>query len=43
VYWSGSPIRPDFDKAVLVTAVFFVVAMWIFPEASGKKGGVKKR
>jgi hypothetical protein len=43
VYWSGSPIRPDFDKAVLVTAVFFVVAMWIFPEAGGKKGGIKKR
>jgi hypothetical protein len=43
VYWCGSPIRPDFDKAVLVTAVFFVVAMWIFPEAGGKKGGIKKR
>jgi len=43
VFWSGSPIRPDFDKAVLLTAVFFVVAMWIFPEAGGKKGGVKKR
>lgn len=43
VFWSGSPIRPDFDKVVLVTAVFFVVAMWIFPEAGAKKGGVKKR
>ena len=43
VTWSGSPIRPDFDKAVLVTAVFFVVAMWIFPEAGGKKGGSKGR
>jgi hypothetical protein len=42
VFWSGSPIRPDFDKFVLLTAVFFVVAMWIFPEAGGKKGGVKK-
>jgi hypothetical protein len=42
VYWSGSPIRPEFDKAVLITAVFFVVAMWIFPEAGGKKGGVRK-
>ncbi|MFZ3357592.1 MAG: hypothetical protein WCA56_21415 [Xanthobacteraceae bacterium] len=41
VWWSGSPIRPDFDKFVLFTAVFFVVAMWIFPEAGGKKGGNK--
>ena len=36
-FWSGSPIRPEFDKFVLF-AVFFVVAMWIFPEAGGKKG-----
>jgi hypothetical protein len=42
-FWSGSPVRPDFDKFVLFTAAFFVVAMWIFPEAGGKKGGVKKR
>jgi hypothetical protein len=40
-FWSGSPIRPDFDKFVLFTAVFFVAAMWIFPEAGGKKG-IKK-
>jgi hypothetical protein len=38
VLWSGSPIRPDLDKFVLFTAAFFVVAMWIFPEAGGKKG-----
>ena len=43
VWWSGSPIRPDFDKFVLFVAVFFVVAMWIFPEAGVKKGDVKKR
>jgi hypothetical protein len=43
VYWGGSPIQPAFDKFVLLTAVFFVVAMWIFPEAGGKKGGVRKR
>jgi hypothetical protein len=41
-FWSGSPVRPEFAKAVLATAVFFVVAMWIFPEAGGKKGGAKK-
>ncbi len=43
VYWSGSPIRPDFDKFVLFIAVFFIVAMWIFPEAGVKKGIIKKR
>ena len=43
VWWNGSPIQPSFDKAVLLTAVFFVVAMWIFPEAGGKKRGGEKR
>jgi hypothetical protein len=43
VWWSGSPIQPAFNKAVLLTAVFFVVAMWIFPEAGGKKRGGGKR
>ncbi|MFZ1923627.1 MAG: hypothetical protein WAU57_18560 [Xanthobacteraceae bacterium] len=42
-FWHGSPVRPDFDHVVLATAVFFVVAMWIFPEAGGKKGGIKKQ
>ena len=41
-YWSGSPIRPDFATFVVVTAIFMVVAMWIFPEAGVKKGDVKK-
>ena len=36
-YWSGSPIRPQFATLVLGTAAFMVVAMWIFPEAGGKK------
>ena len=40
-FWSGSPVRPEFGKFVVFTAVFFVVAMWIFPEAGGRKG-VKK-
>jgi hypothetical protein len=26
----------------MITAFFFVVAMWVFPEAGGKKGGTKK-
>ena len=41
-YWSGSPIRPGFSTLIMVTAVFMVVAMWIFPEARVKKGGLRK-
>jgi hypothetical protein len=41
-YWSGSPIRPDFSTYIMVTAVFMVVAMWIFPEAGVKKGDKSK-
>lgn len=36
-YWSGSPVRPDYGNFVMATAVFMVVAMWIFPEAGAKK------
>jgi hypothetical protein len=36
-YWRGSPIRPDFSTYIMVTALFMVVAMWIFPEAGVKK------
>lgn len=36
-YWSASPIRHDFSTFVIVTAVFMVVSMWIFPEAGAKK------
>ena len=41
-WWSGSPIRPGFSTYIMITAVFMVVAMWIFPEAGVKKGDVKK-
>jgi hypothetical protein len=41
-YWSGSPIRPGFSTYVMVTAAFMVAAMWIFPEAGGKKRDVTK-
>jgi len=41
-FWSGSPIRADFSTYVIVTAVFMILAMWIFPEAGVKKGDVKK-
>ena len=36
-YWSASPIRPEFSTYVMATAVFMVIAMWIFPEAGVKK------
>jgi membrane protein YdbS with pleckstrin-like domain len=41
-YWRGSPIRPDFSTYIMVTALFMVVAMWVFPEAGVKKGDLKK-
>jgi hypothetical protein len=41
-YWSGSPVRPEFSTFVMVTAVFMVAAMWVFPEAGVKKGDLKK-
>ena len=40
--WSGSPVRPDFNRLTLFVAIFFVVAMWIFREAGVKKGTIKK-
>jgi membrane protein YdbS with pleckstrin-like domain len=36
-YWHGSPVRPEFGTYLMVTAVFMVIAMWIFPEAGAKK------
>jgi membrane protein YdbS with pleckstrin-like domain len=41
-YWHGSPVRADFSTYVMLTAVFMVVAMWVFPEAGVKKGDIKK-
>jgi membrane protein YdbS with pleckstrin-like domain len=40
-YWHGSPIRPEFSTFVIITAVFMVVSMWVFPEAGVKKGDLK--
>jgi membrane protein YdbS with pleckstrin-like domain len=40
-YWSHSPIRHEFGTFVLVTAAFMIIAMWIFPEAVGKKPSAK--
>ncbi len=36
-FWRGSPIRPDFSIFVVIVAVLMVAAMWVFPEATGKK------
>ena len=41
-YWSGSPIRPEFANYILITAALMVIAMWVFPEAVGKKDVPKR-
>jgi hypothetical protein len=41
-YWGGSPVRPELATFLMVTAVFTVAAMWVFPEAGVKKGDLKK-
>ena len=40
-YWSGSPVRPGLSTFLMVTALFMVTAMWVFPEAGVKKGDLK--
>ncbi|HXX26267.1 MAG TPA: hypothetical protein VEJ40_06380 [Pseudolabrys sp.] len=40
-YWHRSPIRPEYGTFVIGTALFMVAAMWIFPEAGGKKRAPK--
>jgi hypothetical protein len=41
-YWSGSPVRHDLSTFLMLTAVFMVAAMWVFPEAGVKKSDLKK-
>ena len=41
-YWNKSPVHHDLATIVMITAVFMVIAMWIFPEAGVKKGDIKK-
>jgi hypothetical protein len=41
-YWSGSPIRHDFSSFVVLTAIFMIAAMWVFPEAGVKRGNLKR-
>jgi uncharacterized membrane protein YqjE len=41
-YWDGSPIRHDFSTFVVITAIFMIGAMWVFPEAGVKKGDLKR-
>ena len=42
-YWSGSPSDPRYSTFVMITAVFMVVSMWVFPEAGVKKADLKSR
>ena len=41
-FWSRSPIRAEFSTFVMVMAILMVAAMWVFPEAGVKKGGVTR-
>lgn len=41
-FWHGSPIRPEFSTFVIITAIFMVGAMWVFPEAGVKKKDLKR-
>jgi hypothetical protein len=41
-YWSGSPVRHDLSTFVVITAIFMIAAMWVFPEAGVKKGDLKQ-
>jgi hypothetical protein len=36
-FWGGSPIRHGLAIFVMIVAVLMVAAMWVFPEATGKK------
>jgi hypothetical protein len=42
-FWSGSPVRHDFSAFVIVTALFMIAAMWVFPEAGAKKSGAPRQ
>jgi len=42
-YWTGSPIRHDFSTFVIVTALFMIAAMWVFPEAGAKKSDAPRK
>jgi hypothetical protein len=41
-YWERTSGRPDLFWFAIIFAVFAVVAMWVFPEAQGGKGGRDK-
>ena len=41
-FWHGSPIRHDFATFVIITAIFMIAAMWVFPEAGAKKGDLPR-
>ena len=41
-FWERSSGRLDLFWFAIIFAVFAVVAMWVFPEAQGGKGGREK-
>ena len=41
-YWTGSSVRAEFGSPALFTAVFMIVAVWIFPEVVEKSKYQKK-
>jgi hypothetical protein len=41
-FWNGSPIRHGFSAFVIITAIFMIAAMWVFPEAGVKKGDLRR-
>ena len=41
-FWERSSGRPGLFWFAIIFALFAVVAMWVFPEAQGGKGGREK-
>jgi hypothetical protein len=37
---SRTPQRRDLSTFVVITAIFMIAAMWVSPEAGGKKGDI---
>ena len=36
-YWEYGNGRTDLSWVVIVTGIFMIISMWVFPEADGKK------
>lgn len=42
-YWASGQGKPHLFWFVIGFGIFAVIAMWVFPEASVKKGDIKKK